>query len=93
MMAMLRATAGSSTTACAARLRADIADGLAAAARETLETTFVMTLVKAIAIPLLMLLLIPFVMALLEALMPCTSRPPPERRLARDAPSAASRHA
>ena len=68
--ALREIAATSSTTACAARLRGDIGDGLAASVRSTLETTFVMTLIKAVAIPLLMLLCIPFVVALLEALMP-----------------------
>lgn len=59
-----------STTACASRMQTDIADSLATAVHSTMETTFVMALIKGIAIPLLMLVCIPFVSALLDALMP-----------------------
>tara|TARA_B110001452_G_scaffold172812_1_gene144805 strand:- start:659 stop:2002 length:1344 start_codon:yes stop_codon:yes gene_type:complete len=62
-----------STTACASRMQTDIADSLATTVQSTMETTFVMALIKGVAIPLLMLLCIPFVMALLDALMPYLS--------------------
>ena len=62
-----------STTACASRMQTDIADSLATAVHQTMETGFVMALIKGVAIPLLMLLCIPFVMALLDALMPYLS--------------------
>ena len=74
--------------ACAVRFPHDLADSLAVEVHAALEAEFVMTLVKAIAVPLLMTMLVPFVRiaAHTRSTLPAPARPPAAREPRRTPP-------
>ena len=63
-------TAAASTAGCIGRVKADLADSLAAEFKEASESQFVMVLVKGIVISLLMIMIPPFVQELVDAIIP-----------------------
>ena len=63
-------TSAASTAGCIGRVKADLADSLAAEFKEASESQFVMVLVKGIVISLLMIMIPPFVQELVDAIIP-----------------------
>ena len=63
-------TSHASVTACSMRARKDIAESAAAATVEMVSTEFAMTIIKTIAMPLIMSFLTPFILKLVMSIMP-----------------------